>query len=304
MRTSSVAILLLFTSAVSGAGCGSESATAALPTSPSTVAPPTTVVPAPVVTLPASLSGMVYDTANRTIAGATITVVDGAQAGLTTKSNASGQYWLTGTFEEGTRFRASREGYVDGESRLGPSCAPCNPHLWVSIYLALPIPPVNIAGDYTMTVDALAACTSLPADMRSRSYTATIVPEAVQRTAANTYFRVEMGGAPLMPDAVWAGLWIAVAGSDLELEMGDLHGQPGLIEQLGNDGYFSAGAWGRTTVASPATTFTSPFEGEIVYCVMKPGVAVLDANRRHDCGADRAISRIACPGGRLTFTRR
>src|SRR5687768_13092610 len=145
MRRSSAVLLALIIGAFSVGGCGSDSPTAALPTAPTTVAPPpTTAVPPPVVTLPASLSGMVYDTANRTIAGATITVVDGAQAGVTTKSNASGQYWLTGVFEEGTRFRASREGYVDGESRLGPSCAPCNPHLWVSIYLALPIPPVNI----------------------------------------------------------------------------------------------------------------------------------------------------------------
>ena len=298
MRAAGAAILLLFASALAGAACGSESPNAVLPTAP------TTVVPSPVATLPASLSGIIYDTAHRPIGGATIEVLDGAHTGLTTTSNATGQYWLSGAFEQGTRFRASREGYVDGESRLGPSCAPCNPHLWVYIYLALPSAPVNIAGEYTMTVEAAEGCAALPADMRSRSYTASIVAQAVQPTAASSYFRVDIGGPRLMPEAVWSGLWIAVAGDDIELEMGDLHGQPGLIEQLGNDTYFSAGAWGRATVASPGTAFSSTFEGEIVYCVMKPGVAVLDANGRHNCGADRATTRIACPGGRLTFTRR
>ena len=299
MRSPGAAILLLTISTVSAAGCGSESPAAALPT-----APTTTVVPPPGVTARASVSGKVYDTSNRPIGGATIEVLDGAHAGLRTTSDATGQYWLTGVFEEGQRFRATRDGYLEDISRVGPKCERCNPHLWVYFQLGLPIAPVNIAGQYTMTVEAAEACTALPADMRSRSYTANIVPEAVQPTAANTYFRVDVGGAQLMPDAAWAGVWIAVAGNDIEVVMGDQHGQPGLIEQLGNDTYFSAGVWGRATVASPVTTFTSTFEGEIVYCVLKPGVALLDVNRRHDCGAARAVTRIACPGGRLTFTRR
>jgi len=298
MRSSSAALLPLLIGAFSVGGCGSDSPTAALPTAPTTVVRPGVVTPL------ATLSGKVFDTAHRAIAGATIEVLDGVQVGMTTTSDASGQYWFSGVFEEGTRFRATKDGFLEGASRLGPSCAPCNPHHWVYFYLGLPIAPANIAGDYTMTIDAPAGCSALPAEARSRTFMATIVAERNQPTAANTYCRGDFSGASLLRGAVWEGLWIAVAGDYIDVTMGDLHGQPGIIEQLGSDTYFSAGAWAKTTIPSPGTTFTSAFEGEIVHCVMKPGLALLDANLRHNCGADRAVSRIACPGGRLTFTRR
>jgi hypothetical protein len=296
------ALILLLTSALAGAGCGSESPPSFLPTAPTAVAtPPTGGTPPPAVSSAATVSGKVYDTANRPIAGATIEVLDGVNAGMTTTSDRNGQYWLTGVFAEGTRFRASREGYLENFAKVGAYCGRCTPQYWVYFALGLPAAPANIAGEYTMTVEG---CDALPAEMRTRTYPATIVPDAYQPTAATTYFRVDFAGSSLVR-GVWDGLWIAVAANDLELEMGDLHGQPGLIEQLDADTYFSVGAWGRATVTTPVTTFTSVFEGEIYYCVMKPGVPVLDADRRHACsGADRSVTRIGCPGGRLTFNRR
>ena len=299
MRTFHAAALVLLIGSLAGAGCGSESKTGVLPTAPTSVVPPV-VVSANALTL----SGRVYDTAFRPIGGATIEVLDGREAGKTTIANASGQFGFTGVFEEGTRFRATKEGFLEGTSRLGPSCAPCNPHHWVYFYLGLPIAPANIAGDYTMTIDAPAGCSALPEEARTRTYTATIAAQANQPTAANTNFGVTIGGALLVPGGVWEGFWIFVAGDYLELQMGDLHGQPGLIEALRDDTYYSVDAWGTTTVPSPGTTFTAQFEGEIVHCVMKPGISVLDGDRRHNCSADRSISRVSCPGGRLTLTRR
>ena len=299
MRASQAAVLVLLFGSLAGPGCNSDSKTGALPTAPTSVVPPVGVN---ANTL--ALSGRVYDTAFRPIGGATVEVLDGAEAGRTTTANASGQFWFSGVFEEGTRFRATKEGFLDGTSRLGPFCAPCNPHHWVYFHLGLPIAPANIAGAYTMTVEALAGCTALPEEARMRTYTATIAPEANQPTAATTYFRVSTGGASIVHGGTWEGLWISVAGDYIDLAMGDLHGQPGLIEELRADTYFGVDAWGTGTVPSPGTTFTASFEGAIVYCVMKPGIAVLDGDRRHNCSADRAISRVACPGGRMTFTRR
>ena len=299
MRASHAAVLVLLFGSLAGAGCDSDSKTGVLPTAPTSVVPPVVVDSNAI-----NLSGRVYDTAFRPIGGATVEVLDGAEAGKTTIANASGQFGFTGVFEEGTRFRATKDGFLEDTSRLGPSCAPCNPHHWVYFHLGLPIAPTNIAGDYTMTVEAAAGCTALPEEARRRTYTATIAPEVNQPTAATTYFRVTTGGASLVHGGVWEGIWIAVAADYIDLAMGDLHGQPGLIEELRADTYFGVDAWGNGTVPSPGTTFTAPFEGTIVYCVMKPGIAVLDGDRRHNCSADRAISRVTCPGGRLTFTRR
>src|SRR5687768_13981055 len=102
MRRFHVASLALLMGALAGAGCGSDSKSAVIPTAPTSVVPPAVASP----TAP-TLSGKVSDTAFRTIGGATVEVLDGAEAGKTTIANASGQFWLTGVFEEGTRFRAT-----------------------------------------------------------------------------------------------------------------------------------------------------------------------------------------------------
>lgn len=290
-------MLVLVIGSLAGASCGEESPSRVLPTAPTAVVPPDVAI-----TNGSTLSGIVFDTANRRIAGARIEVIDGAQAGMTTTANASGQYWLTGFFEEGTRFRATKDGYFESVRPLGPSCAPCNPHLWVYFYLGSPVTPANIAGSYTMTVEARQGCNALPPEMRTRSYAATIVAEARQPTAADTYFRVDISGVSLLHGYSWEGLSIFVAGDFLELQMGDLHGQPGFVEELGDDTYFSVGAWGTATIGSPAA-FTVPFEGDIVHCVMKPGAPPI-SDRRYVCSGAQVVTRVVCPAGGLTFTRR
>jgi hypothetical protein len=113
-----------------------------------------------------------------------------------------------------------------------------------------------------------------------------------------------MRDASLLHGYHWEGLWIAVADDYAELEMGDLHGQPGLVEALDSDTYYSVGAWGTGTIDSQAgVTFTVPFEGEIAHCVMKPNTAPFDENRRYNCGGDNVVNRVSCPAGGLTFTR-
>lgn len=284
-----------------GAACGSESPNRVPPTAPTTVVPPTVVPPpAVVVPNPGGLTGRVTDTGFRPIAGAMVEVLDGPQAGMTNTTNASGQFSLSGAFEVGTRVRAKREGYLDGTSQLMGPCATCVPQFWVNISLGLMVAPANIAGEYTMTVEA---CDALPFEVRTRTFAASIVPAADQPTAANTRFRADIGGAQLLRGFAWEGIGIAVAGDYMEFWMGDYHGQPGLIERLDDDTYYSVDAWGTTTVG-PGGTIIVSFLGDMVHCVLKPGEAVFDANGRYTCDRARSVTRTACGAGRLTLTKR
>ncbi len=284
-----------------GAACGSESPNRALPTAPTNVVPPTVAPPpAVVVQNQERLTGMVTDTGFRPIAGAIVEVLDGPHAGMTITSSATGQFSLIGAFEVGTRVRARREGYLDGTSQLVRSCATCVQQLLVSIRLGLLVAPANIAGEYTMTVEA---CDALPLALRTRSFTASIIPAANQPTPANTSFRADISGAQLMRGFAWEGIGIGVAGDYMEFWMGDAHGQPGLIERLDDDTYYSVEAWGTTTVG-PGGAITVSFLGDTVHCVLKPGEAVLDVNGRYTCDRARSVTRTACGAGRLTLTKR
>ena len=58
------------------------------------------------------IRGTVSDTAFRPLAGARVEVVDGRQAGLATTADAKGVFSLIGTFDDATRFRATKEGHA------------------------------------------------------------------------------------------------------------------------------------------------------------------------------------------------
>jgi hypothetical protein len=295
------AALLLILGAFAGAACNSPSPSAVVPTAP------TSMVATPAPPSGVAMSGKVYDTGNRPLAGATVEVVNGASAGLKVTTLADGSYALRGEFDAGTQFRATKAGYETGLRPMAPFCQQCNPNFWVYFFLALPVAPANLANDYTVTVTADPVCTQLPGHARQRSYTTKIVPNATQPTPANTLFAATVDGANLVAGLTWQGLWFAVAGDYLEVSMGDLHGQPGVLEQTAENGFFSVGGLGTTTLGSSGVSqISTTFEGEIIHCELKSGVAPLDAGGRFDCPAAQAIARVACQARnhQLVLTRR
>ena len=300
MRLPHAALLLI--GALAGAACDSPSSTilSTAPTSP--------VVAAPVAQQAGiAVRGIVYDTGYRRLAGATVEVVNGASAGLKVTTGPDGSYGLSGQFDAGTQFRATKAGYETGLQPMATFCQPCNPNFWVYFYLGLPEAPANIANDYTVTVTADPACTALPGHARQRIYTTKIVPNVTQPTSANTLFAATIDGSFLVSGLPWQGVWFAVAGDYMEVTMGDLHGQPGILEQTDANAYFSVGGLGTTTLGSSGVSqITAAFEGEIMHCELKPGVAPLDASGRFDCSQARAISRVACQARnhQIVLTRR
>ena len=242
------------------------------------------------------VSGKVYDTALRPLAGAKVEVLNGQAAGTVATTSADGTFGFTGRFDAESLFQATADGHAAGIAKLSEYCESCNPHYWVYFNLALPVPPANLAGNYTLTVLANDACTMLPPEARTRTYPIAVVAYTAQPTSANTTFRGIATEASLVTGLPWEGLWFYVAADYVQMYMGDLHGQPGVLDQTGPNSYLAFGGLGTATLGAPSiSTMSMSFDGEIAHCELKPGVAALDANGRFTCAADQAVSRVSCP---------
>src|SRR5262245_20903683 len=161
-------------------GCGSNhSSTPSAPSSPVTPSP----VPSPPPHL--NLDGYVYDTAFGAVGAATVSLMDGAQAGTSTQSDESGHFAFTGTFEDPTTVRVSKEGYAaaTGMARSNNSSIGT---LWAYVELDKLARPVDLAGNYALTILADTACADLPGDVRTRTYAASIAPAPGSHFQAGT----------------------------------------------------------------------------------------------------------------------
>jgi hypothetical protein len=247
------------------------------------------------------ISGTVSDSGLRRLAGATVEILNGPQAGLSTTTDASGHFSLFASVDDATRFRASKQGHVTAEAPVLPNCDRCNPKRWVHFYLSVLEPAVALAGDYTLTFIADSACTNLPEEVRTRSYEATVALGDFNWVGfpakAATSFKVTPAGS-----AFPAGLnyfWLNVAGSFISVVLGD-HTDPGVTERVAPDTYVAFHGPTTVTVESPVSSISTPFVGWIDYCV-NPAMG-----DRYDCTPGPAITRIRCDSARhqLTLTRR
>jgi hypothetical protein len=229
----------------------------------------------------------------RPLAGARVEVVDGPQAGLSTTADSRGEFSLTGAFDEATRFRATKEGHVTATRTLQPFCVPCHPNWWINFSLEVLAPPVNMAGDYTMTFVADSGCTALPNELRVRTYAATI-PLASNSLPANAYVGVTVTGATFYKN--WNVLGLGVAGDYVGFWLETL------VELLAPNTFLSFGGLAAASIGTSAmSTIVLPFDGEIDYCVTKSATG-----RYEDCYQGQAAAHAQCTSKnhRLILTRR
>jgi hypothetical protein len=247
------------------------------------------------------ISGVVYDSALRPIAGARVELLDGPQAGMFIMADAKGGFSLMATVDDTTQFRASREGHVSATATILPNCDRCNPKRWVFFYLDVLEPPVAVAGDYTLTFIAGNDCTSLPADLRTRSYAVTIGPADLNWPGysghSGTSLKVTPKGSSF-PDGL-NGFYLNIAGNYNNLSLGD-HTDPGITEQVEANTYFAFGGWAVVSTAPPVSTISTAFQGWIDYCV-NPNMGA-----RYDCKPSPAVTLTRCESitHQLILTRR
>lgn len=288
-KTRGIAALMLV---IALAGCSSSrSPVAPAPASQATPQP----APQPALV---TVSGYITDTAFRPVAGAHVEVLDGPHAGRVTTTDARGQFQLQGMFDDATRFRATKDAYLAATTTLTPRCATCSGNRFLFFYLAIVDPPVNLAGEYTLTLTADAACTDLPADVLTRTYAATLSDWSLGTAPANTVLKASISGASFMSGyEVFA---IGISGHDVAFEL--RNEGPHLIERIGGDRYL--GFEGRADAAvgpSPVSTISTAFSGVISHCVRTS-----EMGGYYDCQPGPGVTRTQCQSNqhRLTMTRR
>jgi hypothetical protein len=172
---------------------------------------------------------------------------------------------------------------------------------YVTILLAVLAPPVSIAGDYSLTFVADDACTTVPDELRTRTYAVTIEPGTDQRNPAGTFLWANIIGVSFLANQ--RRIPILIASDVVSFWLGE-HGYGAFfVEQVAPNTYlqFDGGA----TVSagqSPVSSLSTTFEGAVDYCVMGSPMTGL----YYDCDPSRAVTNVHCVSKqhRLTLTRR
>jgi hypothetical protein len=272
------------------AACGSSS--------PASPLGPSAPVPVP---QPAGLqvAGTVVDGAWRPFFAATVEVLNGPHAGLSTSTDSRGQFRLSGSFDETTEFRATKDGFVAAVHPLPTKCETCIPNWWIHFVLESVGAKADLAGNYSLTFVA-DACAGLPDEMRTRTYDATATSISSPSGPANTHFVFSVSGAPFR--AGYNQFMVGVTGDHFGGFLGDLHGDPGILEQitpaatLGFEGVPSA-----SIDPSNVSTIDAAFDGVIDYCESSS-----ETSTRFSCTPKDGSAHVRCASKnhRLILTRR
>jgi hypothetical protein len=264
---------------------------------------PTLSLPAP--TLPEfRLSGSVRDTASRSLGGSRVEIVAGPNAGTFTTTNEHGRFSMPGSFTGVVTVRASKDGYTP-ETMTVPSPRALDrlPATggwdWSMSFDLAPLgPSANLAGMHTLTLTADRACTTLPQEARTRTYTATITPGF-----RSTSFNATLSDArfPTFPclgrpadSCVHNQFGIGIAGDFANMSVG-------IVEQLNETAYLAIE--GGVAASFGASGITAPFSANFLYCPTKPEWT---SGEYWACPADGGVQAVECNSGRhqLALLRR
>jgi hypothetical protein len=119
--------------------------------------------------------------------GARVEVLSGTGAGKATTTDASGHYKLFGLLGS-IQMRASLDGYVS--QTVGATAVASS---FVNFALTPTTTPVDLAGNWDLTLDASSSCTTLPDVAHRRTYTAAIAQ-------TGTSLKVTLSGAKFATD--------------------------------------------------------------------------------------------------------
>ena len=239
-------------------GCGAHPSSTPLAPSPSPV-------PSPSPTPHQNLNGYVYDTAFRPVVGATVNLLDGAQAGGSTQSDAAGRFSFTGTFANPTTIRVSKDGYA-AATETGKANSTTGT-IWAFVVLDQLAQPVDVTGDYALTIAADSACAGMPDDVRTRTYAASIRLAPDSGAQRGTSLTLTADGGSFLPNH--GSFAVGVAGNDVTFSI-YYNEDFGLVERVAPGTFLAIQGMGTASVgAGPVEKMTTPFSGVIDYCALQ-----------------------------------
>ena len=137
------------------------------------------------------IRGYVSDSITRALDGASVTLVDGAQAGASTLTDAAGRFSIPFSSGDAVQVRFAKEGYLPLVTSVHPDVPGGSGGIAITLFLTTS--PVSLAGTYTALFTADASCSQIPQAFRTRSYTATIGQQG--EMPRNTRLDVTLSGA-------------------------------------------------------------------------------------------------------------
>ena len=226
-------------------------------------------------------------------------VLDGPQAGSAATTDESGWFTLIGALADTDRLRVTREGHVTATGTIA-FWRGDGPADYVSMALAVLAQSVSIAGRYSLTFVADEACTTVPSELRTRTYAATIEPDLSPRSPAGTFFWANIDGVSFLANQ--SRIPILIAGDVVSFWLGEHSYGAFFVEQVAPNAYlqFDGGA-SVSAGQSPVSSLSTTFEGAVDYCVLNSPMTGLYYN----CDAKRAVTNVHCVSNRhrLTLTR-
>lgn len=235
-----------------------------------------------------SLAGDVRDTASRPLKDASVTVVNGPRAGTTAMTDDAGRFSMPGTFTQSAITAvASKEGYSPVTWNFPTPGRPAEGGKWVAFRLEPLAPSANLTGEYTLTLTTDKACTTLPEEARTRTYTASVVSGRRATTFVGTLSDVRIVPVPMSP---YFEIGVADNFADLTLRF---------VEQL-SDGTYLAIEGGTAASVGPEG-LTAAFNAHFLSCRNPPAWA---PGEYWWCGADVQGDECSSGGNQLSLLRR
>ena len=196
---------------------------------------------------------------------------------------------MPGTFTQSAiTVVASKEGYSPETWTFPPPGRPVEgSQLGFSFRLAPLARSANLAGEYTLTLTTNNACTTLPEEARTRTYTVSIVSRWRATTFVGTLSDAQIVSVPWSPY-----FQIDVADDFASLSLA-------IVEQL-SDGTYLAIEGGTAASIGPSG-ITAPFNAHFVRCRNQPAWA---PGEYWWCGADVQGDECAAIDNQLTLVRR
>ena len=214
------------------------------------------------VQVPQSVRGSVQDPAGRYLVGARVEALDGPSAGTAAFVRADGVFDFIGTFDQYTRFAASFEGHetlIDTTHCSVVNCAGARP--WMFFQLRPLAAPIDLSGDYTLTIAAAEGC-ALPGDALSRNYQVAISKRFRTDTADLMGFDLAFRSPAVLESM--RHLYIGVAVDYISLFVYSGEADPGLAEDLGLNRYVSfVGSSSATVNRASTSKLDLTFDGTI-----------------------------------------